>query len=215
MKIEYFLFNIKKYSIKKRHKSKIENTSNTNKNKMNLLPEDMIDEIRTFLSRKDFRSSLSISKKMQYLNLNKESSRLFASDNKKGKLFRGEVLSKIANPNKQLSLNLSCCQEITDVSMLGNVHTLDLSYCHGITEVSMLGNVHTLDLSGCSNITDVSMLGNVHTLNLSHCTGITDVSMLGNVHTLNLSWCSGITDVSMLRKVHKLNLYNCRGITRK
>jgi len=91
VKIEYFLFNIKTYSIKKRHKSKIENTSNSNtKIKMNFLPEDMIDEIGTFLSRKDFRSSLSISKKMQYskckyqyLNLNKESSKLFASDNKK------------------------------------------------------------------------------------------------------------------------------------
>ena len=28
--------------------------------------------------------------------------------------------------------------------MLGNVHTLNLSYCDGITDVSMLGNVHKL-----------------------------------------------------------------------
>jgi len=46
---------------------------------MNLLPEDMIYEIGTFLSRKDFRSLLSTSNKMkyskykyQYLNLNKK-----------------------------------------------------------------------------------------------------------------------------------------------
>ena len=44
---------------------------------------------------------------------------------------------------------------------------------HGsdITDVSMLGNVHTLDLRGCKEITDVSALGNVHTLDLSYCKG--------------------------------------------
>ena len=111
---------------------------------MNFLPEDMIYEIGTFLSRKDFRSLLSTSKKMkyskykyQYLNLNKESSKLFASNQENGKLFRSEVLLQIANPNKQLSLNLYNCQEIKDVSMLGNVHTLNLRYCHGITDVLM------------------------------------------------------------------------------
>jgi hypothetical protein len=66
---------------------------------MNSLPEDMIYEIGTFLSRKDFRSLLSTSKKMkyskykyQYLSLNKKNSKLFASNNKKGKSFRSEVL---------------------------------------------------------------------------------------------------------------------------
>ncbi|NBS59756.1 MAG: hypothetical protein EBS65_22515 [Betaproteobacteria bacterium] len=44
------------------------------------------------------------------------------------------------------------------------MHTLDLSYCNNITDVSMLGNLHTLDLTGCDNITDVSMLDKVHTL---------------------------------------------------
>ena len=61
-----------------------------------------------------------------------------------------------------------------------------------ITDISMLGNVHTLNLSHCQNITDVSMLGNVHTLNLSYCKNIKDVSMLGKVHTLNLKYCKNI-----------------------
>ena len=52
-----------------------------------------------------------------------------------------------------------------------------------ITDVSMLGNVHTLNLCG-TKVTDVSMLGNVHTLNLRY-TQVTDVSMLGNVHIIN------------------------------
>ena len=37
-------------------------------------------------------------------------------------LFRYRVLIKIFNPNKQLKLNLYLCDNITDVSLLGNVH---------------------------------------------------------------------------------------------
>jgi len=110
------------------------------------------------------------------------------------------------------TLNLFMCRNITDISMLGNVHTLNLSCCCNITDISMLGNVHTLNLYWCSKITDISMLGNVHTLILSECFKITDVSMLGNVHNLNLYKCDNITDISMLGKVHTLNLYGCKNI---
>ena len=127
-------------------------------------------------------------------------------------LFRNIVLNKIFNPIKQLHLNLNGCKNITDVSTLGNVHTLDLSYCE-ITDVSALGNVHTLNLRYCENITDVSALGNVHTLILSECENITDVSALGHVHTLNLWRCYKITDVSALGNVHTLILWKCINIT--
>ncbi len=40
-------------------------------------------------------------------------------------------------------------------------NNLNLSGCDNLTNVSMLGNVHTLDLSACDNLTDVSKLGNV------------------------------------------------------
>jgi hypothetical protein len=40
---------------------------------------------------------------------------------------------------------------ITDVSALGNVHTLYLSKCIGITDVSVLGNVYTLILKKKKN----------------------------------------------------------------
>ena len=72
---------------------------------------------------------------------------------------------------------------VTDVSALGNVHTLDLSGTQ-VIDVSALGKVHTLYLYG-TQVTDVSALGNVHTLYLSG-TQVTDVSALGNVHTLDL-----------------------------
>ena len=78
--------------------------------------------------------------------------------------FRDILLSLMTYPRKQLHIKLSGCSEVTDVSMLGNVHTLDLSCCSNVRDVSMLGNVHTLNLSYCSKVTDVSMLGNVQTL---------------------------------------------------
>jgi hypothetical protein len=37
-------------------------------------------------------------------------------------LFWNIILHKIFNPNKQLYLNFSKCDNITDVSALGNVH---------------------------------------------------------------------------------------------
>jgi hypothetical protein len=169
---------------------------------MNSLPEDIIYEIGRFLSRKDFRSLLTTSTKInhsrhqyQYLDLNKENSKLFASNEERGELFRHKVLLQIQKSNKQLSIDLSMYQGITDVSMLGNLDTLDLYYCRKIKDISMLGNVKNLNLSFCYRITDVSMLGNVHNLDLTSCSGITDVSMLGNVNTLKLTSCSGIIDV--------------------
>ena len=77
--------------------------------------------------------------------------------------FRDQIHSLVADPTRQIALNLSSCYNISDVSSLGNVHTLNLSGCGNISDVSSLGNVHTLDLSECENISDVSSLGNVHT----------------------------------------------------
>ena len=107
--------------------------------------------------------------------------------------------------------DVSCCEDVTDVSALGNVHTLNLSCCENVTDVSALGNVHTLDLS-CTEVSDVSALGNVHTLNLSWCKNVSDVSALGNVHTLDLSFCVNITNLSDLKNVHTLYLLNCMNV---
>ena len=43
-------------------------------------------------------------------------------------LFINIILNKIFNPIKQLHLNLTGYKNITDVSALGNVHTLILPY---------------------------------------------------------------------------------------
>ena len=92
-----------------------------------------------------------------YLKLNNRYSLKYYEDQQ----FRSYVHSRVENPSTQLSLALSGCWNITDVSALGGVHTLNLIGCYNITDVSALGGVHTLDLSYCSNITDVSALKDV------------------------------------------------------
>jgi hypothetical protein len=97
-----------------------------------------------------------------FLKLNKTYSRKYYDDEH----FQTLVHSRLENPTKQLSLDLSGCIEVTDVTALGGIHSLNLSYCYNITDVSALGGVHTLDLRGCGKITDVSALGGVHTLTM-------------------------------------------------
>ena len=143
-----------------------------------------------------------------YIRLNRYYSIRYYEDEE----FRTFVHSRVENPSNQLSLDLSECRNITDVSALGGVHTLNLRGCWHITDVSALGGVHTLTLRDCHNIPDVSALGGVHTLTLHCCLNIRDVSALGGVHTLDLSRCYDITDVSALGGVYTLDLSNCYNI---
>ena len=117
---------------------------------------------------------------IKYWRLTKDCSKRY----QKSKSFRLAVKRRVKDTSTQLSLNLSWCDDITDVSALGGIHTLHLSRCSNVTDVSALGGVHTLDLSRCDNIKDVSALGGVHTLNLSGCSKITDVSALRGVINL-------------------------------
>jgi hypothetical protein len=123
----------------------------------------VIDTYTDLRSLCDTCTLLSTLKKYIFNLFNKTYSLMYHDDIS----FRNRVLNKIFNPNKQLHLQLSNSgYRITDLSALGNVHTLDLGDCE-ITDVSMLGNVHTLDIRNCKNITDVSfsaIVRNVHTL---------------------------------------------------
>ena len=112
-----------------------------------------------------------VRKEVVYLSLkddNDVAMRFYRDD-----VFRIYVYSRVQNPSRQISisLNLSNCFGVTDVSALGKVHTLYLSRCSRVTDVSALGKVHTLDLYRCSGIINVrgqaqSALKNVHTLYL-------------------------------------------------
>jgi hypothetical protein len=74
---------------------------------------------------------LSTMKQYIFYLFNREYSLLYYDDI----LFRQRVLNKICNPCKQLHLNLSDCNQIIDVSVLGNVRTLNLRNCSDIKKV--------------------------------------------------------------------------------
>ena len=95
------------------------------------------------------------------------------------------------------TLDLSCCMELTDVSVAGcaKLHTLYLEGCVWITDVSALAGcamLDSLDL-GKTRITEVSWAScaTLRILDLEDC-GVVDLSPLAgcaNLHTLNLSMC--------------------------
>lgn len=115
-------------------------------------------------------------------------------------------LSKLSQVH---TLNLSHCDWVTDVSMLGNIVDLNLTECLNVSNVSALGKVKKLNLTGCRKVMDVSALGEVDDLNLTNCVHMTDVSALGKVDKLTLAGCYYLKDVSALRNVRVLSLVGC------
>ena len=135
---------------------------------MLLLPLEILFLIFSYLEARDILALTLVNKEFRNLLINSKLQQLFTCRS-------GKLLEKAPKCWK-IKLCFSG-QKITDVSKLGNVHTLGLSYTK-VTDVSKLGNVHDLELISTS-VTDVSMLGNVHTLNLSN-TQVKDFSMLKN-----------------------------------
>ena len=127
----------------------------------------IVDIMRLIQEYTDLRQLFAASKQLsetkqhvQYWNLTFTASVRYYEEEE----FRRIIKEKVMDVSKQLSLKFVEYNEnydltrtydkITDVSALGNVHTLNLSYCDKITDVSALGNVHTLNLSSCANLTE-------------------------------------------------------------
>ena len=118
--------------------------------------------------------------------------------------FRARLGALVSHPDQQLALRFFRYANLTDATALADVHSLELSCCQYISNVSSLAGVYNLTLNWCDSITDVCGLGSVHNLTLC-CRYITDVSGLAGVHNLTLSNCLlGITDVSGLAGVQNL-----------
>jgi len=183
------------------------------------LPTDLIGKISTYLSnyeQNNLFNSNSILRKdgtfFKKIKLNIYGSLEFLRNEE----FRKKILSRCKKFEEQIYLNVyntNITNEDLKILKSIKVHTLDLSYCDNVSDVSNLGGVHTLNLRHCDNISDVSALGGVHTLNLSGCRNVSDVSALGGVHSLNLYNCQNVTDVSALGGVYALNLGRCFNIT--
>ena len=102
------------------------------KTTLTVLVDDCLREIFRFLENSDQLALFSccrwlygFKKDLYYFYLNAEYSKKYYIDPE----FRDLIKSKVRDISKQVSVNLSGCDEITDVSALGGVHTLKLSGC--------------------------------------------------------------------------------------
>jgi len=116
-------------------------------NSLYILPVEIYRQIQSYTNINALLNSSKQFKRdkyeVYYWKLNKEYSLKYYNDMD----FRGTINNLVYKTKYQLSLDLSRCEHLTDISMLGNVHTLNLHDCVQITDVSMLRNVHTLNLS--------------------------------------------------------------------
>lgn len=95
---------------------------------------------------------------------------------------------------------------ISDVSMLGHLFKLCLSHCENVIDVSALGNVYYLDISW-TNVRDGSKLKNVKILNIAG-TKIRDVSAYKRAKVVDVSYCE-IRDLSPLKNVKVIFAQSC------
>jgi hypothetical protein len=97
-----------------------------------ILTEFVLLEVQEFLgrSKSDVNNLVNVSRKFQeikrsnyYWKLNKDQSSEYHND----VTFKSRLDSLLSNASMQSSLNLNDFNTISDVSALGNVHTLDIS----------------------------------------------------------------------------------------
>eukprot|EP00039_Didymoeca_costata_P002209 m.58255 g.58255 ORF g.58255 m.58255 type:complete len:512 (+) comp11167_c0_seq1:66-1601(+) len=104
------------------------------------------------------------------------------------------------------SVTLRSCELLRDVSPLSNIHYLCLANLN-ITDVSLLGNIHTVVLEECNSVVNVDALATVNTLTIIRCQGIVDIATLGTVHTLKLTFCVNLKVASLLPPIMIMEMY--------
>jgi hypothetical protein len=118
------------------------------------LPEDIYRCIQEFTPINALLNTskrlLDVKHRLFYWSFRSASSKQFYSSEE----FRERLRGLMHDYRKQLSLNLSGFDDVSDVSALGHVHRLDLSRCYNVSDVSALGHVHTLNLSGCVEVSE-------------------------------------------------------------
>jgi Leucine-rich repeat (LRR) protein len=104
-------------------------------------------------------------------------------------------------------LRLDGCDNIEDISALGNVHTLGLSNSLSVMSVSALRNVSDLDLTGFRG-NDLSGLKSVVTLDICQASSVTNITMLKTLKKLVINHRNNITDFRGLASLKALHTYD-------
>jgi hypothetical protein len=118
------------------------------------------------------------------------------------------------------SLDLSWCDQLSDISSLASMSSLTTLGLHGCSQLSniSLANMSSLvdlDLNGCSQLSDISLtnMSSLTTLNLSYCIQLSNISLtnMSSLTTLNLSYCIQLSDLSPLANLNSLTTLNLSG----
>jgi hypothetical protein len=147
----------------------------------------------------------------------------------RNKIFRTKVLSRIANPLKQLYLKINL-SDITNLTIVGRISRSEynkfknagrnivgcdiITKCRRMVDLSALKNVYYLKIVCCSmildRITDLSILKDITMLDLSGCWDIKNANSLKNVCILSLCRCDYIKNANGLKNVRILDLSMCK-----
>ena len=129
------------------------------------------------------------------------------------------------------SLDLSCCRDLTDLSILSdlkNLTSLDLSLCGKVKDITPLASFKKLDVllvhSTITNqqfqwLRDKKILANLEKLFLNGCDELTDLSGLAdldNVTVLYISSCEKLKDFSALssmKNLTEIHICCCENLT--
>jgi hypothetical protein len=199
---------------------------------------------RKFRFNYDWRNFLNTSQKLfrewkkqnQYLNLNKNYSKLFLDSPE----FHARVLENIEFPGLQLSFdfkfNLEERQKIeghslflhhseideirletklfTQIELFSHVRKLHLNLEHPffIYDLSCLQQVEELICVNMNTVKNYNTLTNLKKAEFHHCDSITDVRCFANLSELVLENCYYVHDVSFLRNVPKISFDSCEMI---
>ena len=138
-------------------------------------------------------------------------------------VFRGKRLQRFELSNSPLlmkvsdlchvrTLNLSLCDNVTDVSPLHGVYDLSISFCENVKDISGLGDHHRLNIWNCSkNLTGYEILVGIPHVTLAGC-DLSDVSVLRCARSIKLKACNQITDISFIKNVKRIVLQEISSI---
>jgi hypothetical protein len=141
------------------------------------------------------------------------------------------------------SINLECCWEITDASVIeiakgcSQLTSINLEDCKQITDTSIIeiakgcSQLTSIDLAYSGKITDASVIeiakgcSHLTSIDLCWCNQITDTSIIeiakrcSQLTSINLTYCNNITDASVIEiakgcsQLTSINLTSCNNIT--
>ncbi len=202
--------------------------------KLTNIPEALIQEIQTFLTKDDYHYLMNTSKEhfnelkynTIYFSLNEEKSWQYLED----PYFQSILLNKVDNGWKQIGIKLAF--KIESFPMNLPVHKVQVirgsffdcstfrkHLCHiesvdylvRMTEIPPIPKVKMISLLACEDLRDVTNLSHLSFLEISEARVLEDIKPLQKIADLGIYYCNNIYDFSMLNGKYqkRLEISNC------